>query len=342
MSDERPADIVDLSANENPSPPPHGVVEAVIEAMRQLNRYPDREDEDLRAAVVRHLGRGLTNTHVFTGSSGSDVLELMARALLEPGDEAIICPPTFTVYRSTIAHQRARVVEVPLDAESFALDVDAVLAAVTPKTRLVYVCNPGNPTGVTIPASDVESLLAGLPPRVVVVADEVYHDYVDNPAFPDSIGHVLAGRPVVVVHSFSKAYALAGLRLGYGVTTPALAETMAQVKRKFHLGRIEVAAGVAALADQAFVGRSVAQVCDERPFFYETFQRLGLRYWPSDANFVLFRPHGDAGAVQRALMARGVRVRTTDGNGLPGHLRVTVGLPDENRRFARALEEALA
>jgi histidinol-phosphate aminotransferase len=342
MSDERSAPICDLSANENPSPPSPAVVAAVVGAMQRINRYPDREDEDLRAAVAGRIGRGLTGAHVFTGASGSDVLELVARALLEPDDEAIICPPTFTVYRSTLTHQDTFVVEVPLDSESFGLDVDAVLAAVTPRTRLVYVCNPGNPTGVTIPASAVESLLAGLPPRVVVIADEVYHDYVDNPAFPDSIGHALAGRSVVVVHSFSKAYALAGLRLGYGVTTPGLAEAIARMKRKFHLGRLEVAAGVAALADQAFVETSVALVREERPFFYETFDRLGLRYWPSDANFVLVRPRGDAAEVQRALMARGVRVRTTDGNGLPGHLRVTVGLPEENRRFARALEAVLA
>lgn len=342
MSDERPDAICDLSANENPSPPSPRVVAAVVDAARRLNRYPDREDDELCEAVARHLGRGITPAHVVTGASGSDVLELMARALLDSEDEAIVCPPTFTVYAPTIRRERARVVEVPLHPDSFALDVGAVLGAVTPKTRLVYLCNPGNPTGVAVPRGEVDTLLAGLPPRVIVVADEVYVHYVRHPQFPDSIGLVLAGRPVVVVHSFSKAYALAGLRLGYLVTTPELVASIRRVKRKFHLGRLDVAAGVAALADQDFVRQSVAIVHQELPFFYDSFRRLGLRYWPSDANFVLFRPPGDAAALQQALMAHGVRVRTTEGNGLPGHVRVTVGLPHENRRFAQALEEVLA
>lgn len=313
-----------------------------MSALGRLNRYPDREDDVLRDAVARHLGRGLTPAHVFTGSSGSDVLELIARALLEPGDEVVVSRPTFQVYASTAERQRARVVSVPLDPTSLNWDVDAVLRAVTPNTRLIYLCNPGNPTGVVVPAPAVEALIAGLPERVVLVADEVYVHYVTSPAFPDSIGHVLAGRPVVVVHSFSKALALAGLRLGYAVTRPGLAAAIAGVRRKFHLGRLDVAAGVAALSDEDFVRKTVELVHQELPYFYDTFRRFGVTYWPSDANFVLFRPPGDAGELVRQLAARGVMVRTTEANGMPGHVRVTVGLPDENRRFARALEELLA
>jgi len=342
MSDPRREALCDLSANENPSPPSDHVVAAVAAAMRGINRYPEREDDQLREAVARHLGRGVTPAQVVTGASGSEALELAARALLEPGDEAIVCPPTFTVYAPTIRRQHAQVVEVPLDHETFALDVDAVLRAVTPRTRLVYVCNPGNPTGVMVPASAFDALLAALPPRVVVVADEVYADYVRRTDFPDSLGHVMAGTSVLVVHSFSKAYALAGLRLGYLVAAPETAAAIARVRRKFHLSRLDVAAGVAALEDQEFVGRSVALVHQELPFFYETFRRLGVRCWPTEGNFVLFRPRGDAGEVQRALAARGIRVRPTEGNGLPGHIRVTVGLPEENRRFLQALDEVIA
>jgi histidinol-phosphate aminotransferase len=270
------------------------------------------------------------------------VLELIARVHLGPGDEAIICPPTFTVYAPQIQRLRARVVKVPLDPNTFACDVEAVLAAVTPKTRLVYVCNPGNPTGVLLPADAFGHLLDRLPPDVLVIADEVYFQYVDSSNYPDSIGHVLSERAVIVVHSFSKAYALAGLRLGYAIAAPVLVQRIAAAKRKFHLGRLEVAAGVAALSDTDFVQASAALVHRERPLFYDTFDRLGLTYWGSHANFVLFRAPGDAAVVQPALLARGVRIRTTDGNGLPGHLRVTVGLPDENRRFFAALQEVVS
>jgi histidinol-phosphate aminotransferase len=147
---------------------------------------------------------------------------------------------------------------------------------------------------------------------------------------------------VIVVHSFSKAYALAGLRLGYAIAPPPMAQRIAAARRKSHLGRLEVAAGIAALSDTAFVRDSVALVHGELPGIYEAFDRLGLTYWRSGANFVLFKAPGDAAALQRALLEKGVRIRTTDGNGLPGHLRVTVGLPEENRRFLAALDEVVS
>jgi histidinol-phosphate aminotransferase len=147
---------------------------------------------------------------------------------------------------------------------------------------------------------------------------------------------------MIVVHSFSKAYALAGLRLGYAIAAPPVTHRIAAARRKFHLGRLEVAAGVAALSDTAFVGDSVALVHRELPSFYAAFDRLRLTYWRSDANFVLFRAPGDAAALQQALLEKGVRIRTTNGNGLPGHLRVTVGLPAENRRFLFALDEVVS
>jgi histidinol-phosphate aminotransferase len=342
MSDGRASDICDLSANENPSAPSPRVLAAIAAAAQRLNRYPDREDEELREAVANALGRGLTPEHVLTGASGSEVLELIARVHLDHGDEAIICPPTFTVYAPQIQRLRATVIKVPLDPRTFACDVDAVLDAVTARTRIVYVCNPGNPTGVIIPSSAVERLLDRLPANVLVLADEVYFQYVTSARYPDSIGHVLSGRSMIVVHSFSKAYALAGLRLGYAIAAPPVTHRIAAARRKFHLGRLEVAAGVAALSDTAFVGDSVALVHRELPSFYAAFDRLRLTYWRSDANFVLFRAPGDAAALQQALLEKGVRIRTTNGNGLPGHLRVTVGLPAENRRFLFALDEVVS
>ena len=342
MSGGQASDICDLSANENPSTPSPRVLAAIAAAAERLNRYPDREDDELREAVATALGRGLTPEHVLTGASGSDVLELIARVHLDHGDEAIVCPPTFTVYAPQIQRLRATVIKVPLDPRTFACDVDAVLDAVTARTRIVYVCNPGNPTGVIVPSSAVERLLDRLPESVLVLADEVYFQYVTSALYPDSIGHVLSSRSVIVVHSFSKAYGLAGLRLGYAIAAPPVAQRIAAARRKFHLGRLDVAAGVAALSDTAFVRNSVALVHRELPGFYEAFDRLRLTYWRSDANFVLFKAPGDAAALQRALLERGVRIRTTDGNGLPGHLRVTVGLPEENRRFLSALVEAVS
>jgi histidinol-phosphate aminotransferase len=332
----------ELANNENPAGPSTRVLAAIADELPNLHRYPDATDAVLRTALAARFGRGLTVDHFFAGASGSDVLELVARALLEPDDEVIVCPPTFPVYATTARRERARVVEVRLEPGTFAHDVEAIARAVTPRTRLVYICNPGNPTGVAMPAVAFSALLDALPPEAVVVADEVYAHYVTSSEFPDSIGAVLAARPIVIVHSFSKVYGLAGLRLGYGVAPPALVARIARFHRRYHLGRLELVAGVAALADEAYVRASVERALTGRRQLCEGFERLGVVFWPSQANFVLMRPAVDAEEVCRKLADRGVRVRSTAANGLPGHVRVSIGLPAENTRLLEALDEVLS
>ena len=267
---------VDLSTNENPLGPSPRVVEAIDREARRVHRYPAREDGTLREALAAHHGHGLTPDHFVTGASASEVLEFVARAALRPGDEGLICSPTFPVYASTAAHQDARVVDVPLDPATGGHHADRILAAVTPRTRLLYICNPGNPTGIRMPAAEFTALLERIPSGIIVVADEVYYQYVEGD-FPDTIEQIHAGRDVVIVHSFSKGYGMAGLRLGYGIARPELVRRFARFRLMYHLSGIALAAGIAALADQEHVTRTVALTREGRRYFAGELDRLGIQ-----------------------------------------------------------------
>ena len=236
-----PADaIIELGANENPLGPSLRVREAILRELDQLHRYPPG-DEALRAALATHHGRGLTAGHFVATASGSEIIELISRAFLERGDAIILSTPTFVVYAPMAALQGAAVIDVPLHHDDFSLDVDRLISAVTPRTRLLYVCNPGNPTGVMAPRSDVMGLLNRLPPHVTLVSDEVYADYVDDPDFPDTTAALLANERVIVIRSFSKVFGLAGLRLGYALGPPAIVERLVRFLRPYHLSQYAVA-----------------------------------------------------------------------------------------------------
>ncbi|MFN8061034.1 MAG: histidinol-phosphate transaminase [Vicinamibacterales bacterium] len=326
-----------LASNESPLAPSPRVIDAIVREAGHLNRYPARGDADLTAALAAHHGRGLTPAHFVTACSGYETLDLVARAFLAADDTAIISNPAFPVYARTIALQCANVIDVPLDPVTFLPHVDRILAALDDRTRLVYLCNPGNPTGVVTPARLLDALVASLPPHVTLVVDEVYHHFADRGALPDVVAHVVANARVVVVHSFSKAYGLAGLRLGYAIAPPGLAARLASFRREYHLSRLHLAAGLAALEDGEHVARVVALVRAGRDAICAGLDRLGVTHWPSQANFVLFRPPGPARDLHRALAAAGIDIRPTDGFGLPGALRVSVGLADENAHFIDVL-----
>jgi histidinol-phosphate aminotransferase len=333
--------VYKLSSNENPLGPSPGVVAAIQSAAPSLHLYPDRDDIHLRQALTAFHGRHLTENHFVSAVSGIEMIGLIARTFLQPEDEVIVCPPTFGWYVVTANRLRAKLVKVSLDATTFAHDVDAILAAVTEQTRLVYICNPHNPTGAMMDAADMAKLVYGLPERTFVVADEVYHHFVQRSDYPDSITHVLNGENVIILHSFSKAYGLAGLRLGYVIAKPELCAQIVGQKRPFQHSSLALAGGIAALQDWDHVCQTVALINEGKRYFYKQFETLGLAYWPSEANFVMFRPDGDADYVYQQLLEHGIMTRPTSKNGLPGYLRVTCGLPEANEAFIAALVDIM-
>lgn len=332
-----------MANNENPLGPSPRVIDAINAVAPSLSYYPAYADIELRQAICGVLGRGLTPEHIFTGCSGFESLELIARAFLRPGDEMILSPPTFSgAYRKVAEPLGAHVVEAPLAPETFQYRPEAVLRAVSDRTRLIMLCNPNNPTGTIVPAAAMAELMRGLPDHVLVVADEVYHHFVESPDYPDSIQYALAEKNIVIVHSFSKAYGLAGLRLGYGIAKPAIANYIAGLHRGFHQNKLALAAGIAACEDQAHVRRCIDFLRGEVAWLCGQFDRLDVKYWKPSTNFILFETRLPAEELNQQLRRRGFLLRTQTRNNMPFGIRVSAGARETNQAFIRALEQILS
>ncbi|MEZ4869020.1 MAG: histidinol-phosphate transaminase [Caldilineaceae bacterium] len=335
------AKIYKLSSNENPRGPSPMVVQAIQAAAASLNLYPPRDDGMLRQVLAAHYQRGLTPDHFVCANGGSEILQMISRTFLQPEDEFIVASPTFGAYVRFASAQGAKAVDVPLRAGDFTYAVDALLAAITPRTRLLFICNPNNPTGSIMTSADLARLVGAAPDHVTLVADQVYEPYVSHPDYPDTLGHVLTNKPVVIVKTFSKSYGLAGLRLGYLIAPPELTTRLRRQVRGFHINSLALTAGVAALQDQAYVQESAQLSQRGKAYLYGELERLNVQCWPSEGNFVLIAPARPAQQVYEGLLERGVMVRPTDTFGYPPGLRVTVGLPEANEAFIAALTEIL-
>ncbi|MCY3798072.1 MAG: histidinol-phosphate transaminase [Chloroflexi bacterium] len=334
--------VYPMANNENPLGPSPRVIEAINSVAPTLSYYPEYSDIALRQAICDALGRGLEPEHIFTGCSGFETLELIARAYLAPGDEVILSPPTFSgAYRKVAEPLGAKIIEAPLAPETFRYRPEAVLGAVNESTKMIMLCNPNNPTGTITRAETMDELMRGVPEHVLVVVDEVYHHFVEAPDFPDSIQYALEGRNIAIVHSFSKAYGLAGMRLGYGIAKPAIANTIAGLHRGFHQNKLALAAGIAACQDQAHVRRCIDFLRGEVAWLCSQFDRLDIKYWESSANFIMFETRMPAEDLNRQLHARGFLLRTQTRNNLPYGMRVSAGTRESNQAFIAALEEIL-
>lgn len=329
-----------LGSNENPLGTSPKAQAAIASAAAGLWQYPPRSDEQFREQLAEH--HGLSASQVVLGNSGCDVLSLIARAHLDAESSCIICPPAFPVYAATAMQQGAQVVSVPLQAETFALEPDAILATLTPNTKALYLCNPNNPTGTLIPKNTLLPFLKALPDDLTVVYDEVYYHFVD-PAKHTPVTDVLGAHPnVVIVHSFSKAYGLAGLRLGYALANGPAADALRAHTLTFQVGSLALLAGEAALGDHEHIEATLANNRQERPKLASALTDLGLHVWESETNFVLFAcPQDteghvyDGGLLASKFQDQGLIVRPAFD--LPNHMRVTVGLPEMNRAFVEAL-----
>ena len=332
-----------MNSNENMMGPSPAVVKAIQEYATTLGDYPEMSDERLRTAFAETYGRGTTRDHFVTCNGGMDMLDMIARGFLKPDDEIVVCRPTYGVYMMFALLQGVEAaINVPLDAEEYSHDVPGILAAVNGNTRLVYICNPNNPSGTVMPAADFEELINELPDHVLIVADEVYHHFVTSLEFPDSLGYVLAGKNVIIVHSFSKAYGLAGLRLGAGIATPEVAKYLTRLRRPFHIGTLTLEAGIAALADRDHLKKCIQMAQDAKAYIYQEFDRLGIKYFPSETNFIYFKSPITPEDLAEQMNEYGVLIRPLEQFWqVPGGARVTVGQPEANEAFIDALESIL-
>ncbi|TAK90263.1 MAG: histidinol-phosphate transaminase [Burkholderiaceae bacterium] len=333
--------IVKLASNENPLGMSPKAREAMLEAASDLGRYPDSNGFALKAALAEKFS--VPADWVTLGNGSNDILELAARAFLAPGKQAIYAQHSFAVY--PLATQGAGAQGIVVPARNFGHDLPAMLQAVTPNTNLVFIANPNNPTGTFAPAEEVERFLMQLPPRVVVVLDEAYNEYLAPELRFDSTEWVRRFPNLIVSRTFSKAYGLAGLRVGYALAQPEVTDLMNRVRQPFNVNTLAQAAALAALDDVEFLRQTYTLNRDGMAAMVHAFEQLGLEYVPSFGNFVLVKVGAtdDAGAkVYRALLKRGVIVRPVANYGLPQWLRISIGLPEENAVFLAALPVALA
>ena len=330
-------DIVKLASNENPRGPGPHVRERILEAAQELSRYPDGSGYRLRMALAEH--HDIEPNRITLGNGSNDVLELAAKMALEPGLEGIMAQHGFVVYYLAVTACGGRLVRVP--ARAYGCDTDGFDEAVSDATRIVFIANPNNPTGTWLEAGELVGLLERIPGRVWVVLDEAYFEYVEVPRFPD--GRRLLDRyaNLIVTRTFSKIHGLAALRVGYGLSSPLAADLMNRARQPFNVNSLALAAAEAALEDHEFVDTSRALNGQGMAQLTDGLGGLGLATIPSAGNFLSVDLGRDPQPVFQSLLARGVIVRPVAEYGLPTHIRVTVGLPEENRRFLDVLGEVL-
>ena len=330
------SDILKMASNENPLGSSPKALAAIRGALDQLHYYPDGSGFELKAVLSEKFGVAPAN--IVLGNGSNDVLELAARAFLRPGDSAAYSRHAFMVYPLAIQAIGAEHIEVP--TRGYDTDLDALAAAVRGDTRMVFVANPNNPTGTFNPWDEVERFVAKIPADVLVVLDEAYGEYLPDDLVSPAPRWLARFPNIIVSRTLSKAFGLAGLRVGYGLADPRVAEVMNRVRQPFNVNHLAMVAACAALGDHEFIEKSRRVNADGLAQLERGFRRLGLEYIPSRANFITVRV-GPAQAVYASMLAEGVIVRPIAGYGMPEHLRVTVGLPEQNERFLAALERAL-
>lgn len=331
------ADILKMASNENPLGPSPKALAAIRGALAELHYYPDGSGYDLKRVISRQ--QGVLPENIVLGNGSNDVLELVARAYLRPGDSAVYSQHAFMVYPLVVQAIGAQHIEVP--AKAYGNDLEAMAAAVRADTKIVFVANPNNPTGTFDPWEAVRALLERVPGRVLVVLDEAYGEYLPDELKSPTPAWIARHPNLVVSRTLSKAFGLAGLRVGYGLASPEVAEVMNRVRQPFNVNHLALVAACAALEDHEFIARSRANNAAGLVQLKAGLDRLKLAYLPAFGNFITVRV-GDADRIYKALLAQGVIVRPLAGYGLPRHLRVTVGLPEQNARFLAALERALS
>ena len=327
--------IVKLASNENPLGPSPLALDAIQGALKSLALYPDGACYSLIQALARHWDVAPEN--LICGNGSDEIIHYLGLAFLRPGDELLTGDPSFVRYESAAVLNQAEFIATPLCDQYF--DLDAMAERLNDRTRMVFIANPNNPTGTMVGRKAVERFIERCPEHTIVVMDEAYYEYVDDPDYPSSWDYVRAGRNVVILRTFSKIYALAALRVGYGMARPEIIRALNQVREPFNVNTLAQAAAVASLQDPNQVPRSREVNSQGKEYLYAAFQRLGLPYVETQANFVLVDMKQPSRPVADALERRGVIVRVL--GGLPNYLRVTIGRPQDNERFVGALEAVL-
>ncbi|MGD1075165.1 MAG: histidinol-phosphate transaminase [Thermodesulfovibrionales bacterium] len=324
---------IKLASNENPIGPSPLAIEALMGTTKELSRYPDGSGYYLKNALSASLSIG--PDCVILGNGSNELLDIAARTFMRQGDEAVMAHPSFVVYALAVQSLGGIPVQVPL--RDFTHDLSAMLSAVTVRTKMVFIANPNNPTGTINREKEFDSLMERLPDGILTVIDEAYFEYVSDPDYADSMKWFNQGKDILILRTFSKIYGLAGLRIGYGIATSGIIAEMNKLRPPFNTNTLSQVAALHGLRDVDHVARSQKMNEEGKRYLYSEFQRLGLKYVPTEANFI-YMPIDNSMALYEKLLREGVIVRPMG----PAAIRVTIGLPEENRRFIKALKKVVA
>lgn len=329
---------IKLASNENPLGPSPKAVDAMRAALGGLHRYPDGSGYYLRRKLSERFD--LPFEGIVLGNGSNEIIELTIRTFLLPEDEVILPAPSFLVYKLAVQTMGGKSVPVPLD--DFTIDLAQTVASITSRTKIIFINNPNNPTGTIIRKANFESFLKSIPPHILVVLDEAYIEFVGDGDTPSGFDYIhLQGPYVIVARTFSKAHGLAGLRIGYGVMQPSIADYLHRVRQPFNTGTLSQIAALAAIDDEEFLCKTQKTVAEGLAGLYRGIERLGLSYVPTRANFFLIQVPTDARAIYEAMLRRGVIIRPMNSYGMDRFIRINAGLPEENERFIRALADTL-
>jgi len=335
-------EIIKLASNENPLGPSPLAIEAIKSELDELARYPDGNGFDLKTKLSQHLS--VKTNQITLGNGSNDILEFVARTFVQPGEEVIFSEYSFAVY--PLVTQAIGAVASVVPALNWGHDLDRMLAQISNKTRLIFIANPNNPTGTWLNRNELIAFLKKVPENVLVVLDEAYFEYAHHPVsglndFPNGIELLYEFGNVIVTRTFSKAYGLAGLRVGYGISNSKIADLLNRVRQPFNVNSLALAGACAALDDQAHLEKSVQVNKDGLEQLVSAFDSLSLAYIPTAGNFLSFDLSQPAGPIYQELLKKGVIVRPVANYSMPNHLRVTIGSQKENAIFIQALKEIL-
>jgi histidinol-phosphate aminotransferase len=330
-------DVIKLASNENPLGPSPLAVKAIQEAADHIHFYPDAESYELASALSKSLE--VAPDQLIFGNGGEEIVTLIGKAFINEGEHCIIPHPAFDAYETVVRIMGGVLCFSPL--KEYRIDLDDMAKRIDDRTKLVFICNPMNPTGTIVSRDEVDAFLQQAPSEALVVLDEAYCDFVSDAGYPDGIDYVRQGRNVIVLRTFSKVYGLGGIRIGYAVSRPEVIRLLRQVKEPFNVNVLAQIAALAALRDHEHLERTTRLIHREKAFLYGELSAMGLKFIPTEANFIFIDLGLDSRVVFQRMLERGIIVRPGDIWGLPQFIRLTIGTREQNQRVARALRDIL-
>lgn len=329
--------VIKLASNENPLGPSPHVLNVIQAALKELRLYPDGNATSLKNELANHLG--VDDAQLIIGNGSDEILMLIALTFINPGDEVIISEQTFSEYLFTAKCMDASIISVA--PQNFTYNLEGFSAKITPRTKVIYICNPNNPTGTIVTADELDLFLKKVPQQVLVVIDEAYYEYVQTAEYPQSLALMNTYKNLLITRTFSKIYGLAGLRIGYAIAAKTIIETLNKVREPFNVNSMAQIAAIAALHDQPYLEGIRNLNAQSKKYLYQEFEKLNIPYVQSHANFILFKPGRPAQDIFQKMMQLGVIIRAMNGFGLPEHIRVTTGTMEQNREFIYKLNKIL-